>query len=121
MPRAEAPIACTLRPGALAERLAWIRQVTDRSLLSHRREGAVLHLVYTRDAMQELAQIVDGERDCCSFLEFELREAAEGVALSIRDAPDVGGVEARRLFEQFLPHAVPRRGCGCAPGACQSP
>lgn len=120
MDRTETPIACTLSSAALAARLAWIRQVTHQSLVSHRQDGATLHLVYERNARQELERIVEGERQCCGFLEFDLRDAGRRAELTIR-APDVPGVEATWLFEQFLPQAAPPHGCGCASGTCKSP
>lgn len=113
----DAPSACTLPSAALTQRLTWIRQVTRRSLLSHRLEGAKLWLRYRSDARAELEQIVAGERECCSFLQFELHEAPDGIELTIR-APGGAGKEAHWLFGQFLPQATPWRACGCAPGAC---
>lgn len=109
-------IACTLPPGALPRRLAWIRRVTANDLLAHRLEGNALHLTYRARAGDELAQVVAEERRCCSFLRFSLRDVAEGVELHI-EAPAEAGADARWLFEHFLPSPAPRP-CGCAPGSC---
>ena len=50
---------------------------------------------------------------------FALEPEAGSVRLTI-DAPHGLGVEARWLFDQFLPQApaTSTRACGCAPGAC---
>jgi len=121
MPAADdLPIACTLAPTALHERLALIGRVTQRSLLSHALEGGTLRLRYRAEARDELERIVAAERVCCAFLRFELRDAAGLVELTL-SAPPLAGVEARWLFEHFLPAAadpVPPSACGCAPGAC---
>ena len=53
------PVACTLDAQTMGSRLAWIRAVTERSLLAHRLEGRTLRLVYRADAADELRRIVD--------------------------------------------------------------
>jgi len=111
------PIACTLPPAALSERLASIRQFTSRSLLSHQLADRTLRLTYRLEAKDELERIVAAERECCSFLEFELEDAPTSIVLSIQ-APEGGEADARWLFDQFLPQALPPKRCGCAPGAC---
>lgn len=111
-------IACTLSPAELPERLAWIRQVTTQSLLAHRLDGATLHLTYAREARPELERIVAGERQCCGFLHFDLRDAQGAVELTI-EAPEEVGADARWLFDQFLPKPLAAKGCGCSPGACK--
>jgi len=115
----EAPLACTLPSAALPERLARIRQVTNQSLLSYHLDGKNLQLRYRREAAAELEQIVDAERGCCSFLQFDLKTARDAVELNIH-APAGVDADAQWLFAQFLPTATAtsRKGCGCAPGAC---
>jgi hypothetical protein len=116
---AEQALACTLGSDALGHRLAWIRRVTERSLLDHRLDGTRLRLTYHRDALANLESIVAQERVCCSFLRFSLEPDVDAVRLTI-DAPDGLGADARWLFDQFLPRArvTPTRACGCASGAC---
>ncbi|MCR5882161.1 hypothetical protein LRS03_04510 [Rhizobacter sp. J219] len=113
----DAPLACTLPTAALSERLAWIRQVTEQHLISHHLSERALRLTYQHDAKAQLERIVAGEQDCCSFLEFNLEGGPATVVLTIR-APEGLERDARWLFDQFLPRAVPSRRCGCAPGAC---
>lgn len=111
------PIACTLSSAELPERLAWIRQVTTQSLLAYRLDGTTLHLTYACEARVELERIVAGERQCCGFLHFELRDTQGTVELTI-GAPAEAGADARWLFDQFLPHSTAPKTCGCSPGAC---
>jgi len=112
----EIPIACTLAAGALRVRLAWIGRVTDSHLLSHRLEGATLQLAYRSEARGDLERIVAAERTCCTFLDFDLADDDGLVMLRIR-APAGADVDARWLFEQFLPKP-PQAACGCTPGGC---
>jgi hypothetical protein len=112
----ETPIACTLDSGELPARLAWIRRVTDDALVAHRLDGATLHLVYDRRARDDLERIVDAERACCAFLDFDLADRRGHVELRIR-APAGLATHAHWLFEQFLPRR-PRTTCSCGPGAC---
>lgn len=114
------PIACTLVRDALDRRLAWIRRVTARSLISHQLDGATLRLTYRLDAMSDLDEIVTRERECCAFLRFALARSGDAIQLDIY-APEGFGADARWLFDQFLPSEQPggrRSACGCAPGPC---
>jgi hypothetical protein len=112
------PIACSLSAEDLPERLAWIRQVTTQSLLAHRLDGTRLHLTYVPEARAELERIVASERQCCGFLDFDIRDAQGGIELVIK-APAEAGANARWLFDQFLPRATAVKACGCSPGACR--
>lgn len=112
----EIPIACTLDAKTMGPRLAWIRGVTERSLLSHRLEGRALRLVYRADAAEELRRIVELERICCAFLDFALATTANEVVLTIT-SPQDSDVDARWLFEQFLPgEGAAASACGCSAG-----
>lgn len=113
----ETPLACTLSTSALSERLASIRQFTSRSVLSHQLADRTLRLTYRLEAKAELERIVAAERECCSFLEFELEGTPTSVVLTIQ-ASEGGDADARWLFDQFLPQASPPKRCSCAPGAC---
>ncbi|MGN6526745.1 MAG: hypothetical protein ACTHL8_10175 [Burkholderiaceae bacterium] len=117
------PIACTLSAALLPGRLALIRRVTRDSLLSHRLDGHTLRLAYRAVARAEVERLVAAERACCAFLRFELRTAGDVLELAI-DAPAGIGLDARWLFDQFLPedaHAQAARACACAPGARDRP
>jgi len=103
MPRPEpVPIACTLDLQAMRPRLAEIRTLTREHLRSHRVEGRTLRLTYAGAAAQSVARIVDLERACCAFLDFDIKGTADEVELSIT-APEQDGTDAQWLFEQFMP------------------
>ena len=73
------PIACTLTPGDLRERLALIRRLTTEALLGHDRHGLVLALRYAPAALERVCAMVASEQHCCAFLKFEIREQADVV------------------------------------------
>lgn len=99
-----APIACTLPLEDLGPRLARITQLTRDHLRTHRLEGTVLRLIYDAQASEELARIVELERRCCAFLDFQLSTRGDGIELLIV-APAQQEVGAQWLFAQFLPQA----------------
>jgi hypothetical protein len=68
-------------------------------------EGRTLRLMYDAAAAQELARIVELERVCCAFLDFDIKASANEVELSIT-APEQDGTDAQWLFVQFLPSAA---------------
>lgn len=95
------PIACTLAPRALAQRVAWIADLNRAALRSHREERGILVLVYAPDAAGRVADLVRRERGCCAFLHFTLDAAADGVRLTI-EAPAEVRDAAAPLFAPFL-------------------
>lgn len=123
MPRPEpAPIACTLDLKAMGPRLAEIGRLTREHLCSHQVDGRTLRLTYDTAAAQKVARIVELERVCCAFLEFELKASANKVELTIT-APEQEGTDAQWLFAQFLPaadqpdaHASKASECACCRG-----
>ena len=98
------PIACTLDLQAMGPRLAEINRLTQEHLRSHRVEGRTLRLAYDTEAAQKVARIVELERVCCAFLDFELKATADEVELSVT-APGQEGTDANWLFAQFLPQS----------------
>lgn len=94
-------IACTLGAGDFKERVAGIRELASRHLLSSRREPLVLHLTYEADALPAVEDLVEKESDCCAFLNFEL-QTGETVQLTIT-APASAASAADELFAHFAP------------------
>ena len=84
----EQPIACTLQPTAMPERIErW------RAVLAHVRarvrtaDGRLrLEMQHSTD-LSELANLVAAEQQCCAFFAFVLTVDERGIALEI-DAPD---------------------------------
>jgi hypothetical protein len=95
------PIACTLSPGDLQERLALIRGLTAEALLGHDRHGLVLTLRYAPDAVERVGAMVASEQHCCAFLTFEVEEQPDAVHVTIT-APENARDAADELFEQFI-------------------
>jgi hypothetical protein len=95
------PIACTLSPGDLQERLALIRALTAEALLGHDRAGLVLTLRYAPDAVERVRAMVASEQHCCAFLTFEVEEQPDAVRVTIT-APENARDAADDLFEQII-------------------
>lgn len=120
MPTTEpAAIACTLDLPAMGPRLGEISQLTREHLRSHHVEGRTLRLTYDTAAAQKVARIVELERLCCAFLNFELEVSSVAVDLTIK-APEHDGADAQWLFAHFLPQtglsaeaAAKARECAC--------
>jgi hypothetical protein len=98
----ELAIACTLGAGDLRERLAGIRDLASRHVLSSFREPLVLHLSYAPAALADVMDLVAKESACCAFLDFELRHDQEKVSLRIT-APSSAAQVADELFAHFAP------------------
>jgi hypothetical protein len=79
----------------------------------------VLRLRYLPEAAAQLARIVELERVCCAFLEFDMHATAADVRVAIT-APAEAGEAAAWLFAQFLPEGPApsaSASCGCSGGA----
>jgi hypothetical protein len=113
------PIVCTLSPTAMAPRLAQIRSLTQQHLQAYQLECSNLTLTYDLAASDELRQIVSLERECCAFLDFEIRARADAVELYITGPQQARG-DIQWLFGQFLPKAqqdaAPEPACTCCKG-----
>ena len=111
------PIMCTLSGNNLQERLAAIVALMRDALQGFERRGLVLDLRFAGAAAERVREMVRKEKDCCSFLNFDLREVEQEVHLTIR-APEVAREAADFLFQQFVgygeaqasPNAVPEGG-----------
>jgi hypothetical protein len=94
------PIACTLTPGDLRERLGLIRALAADALLGHARNGLVLTLRYAPEAVERVRAMVASEQHCCGFLTFDVEEQSDVVRVTIT-APDNARDAADELFEEF--------------------
>lgn len=112
MPTAEpVPIACTLDLQAMGPRLAEISQLSREHLRSHRLDGRTLRLTYSAAVAERVARIVELERVCCAFLNFELKVTADAVELSVA-APEQERTGTQWLLAQFLPQTGHERPTG---------
>jgi hypothetical protein len=97
-------LACTLELQEIAPRLERLRRLAATSLQSHELVGNVLHLAYRPNAWSEVKAVVELERDCCRFLDFQVNEGPSTVNVTIT-APEGLGSAAKWLFAQFMPAA----------------
>ena len=96
------PIACSLGPGDLKQRLAAIAETGAGSLLGHEVDGG-RHLLRFRSnaaTRRRLEEIVAAEAECCSFLDLILEERGGELRLSIA-APKDGQAVADELAAAF--------------------
>ncbi len=76
------PIACTLRAGEQKTRLAEWRELRRDGLISETREGRILTTVWAGDGVPErLKALVEAEKQCCAFLDFEVEELGDVVCV----------------------------------------
>lgn len=94
-------IACSLGATDFKERVASLRDLASRHLLSSRREQLQLYLTYNSVALLEVEDMVAKESDCCAFLDFDL-QAGVRVELTIT-APESAALAADELFAHFAP------------------
>lgn len=93
------PIACSLDADERLTRLAEIRAIGDDALLSEGPDGA---LRFRRDeaTRARLETMIAAESRCCSFLSFDLQEAADELVLRI-SAPEGAEPLAADLVNAF--------------------
>ena len=94
-------IACALDSSDFKGRVADIRDLASRHLLSSRREPLRLHLSYAAVALPEVQHLVAQESECCAFLDFHI-QVGEHVELTIT-APESAASAADELFAHFAP------------------
>jgi hypothetical protein len=92
-------IACTLGSGDFKDRIGWIRELSAKSLRSHRRDGLTLELIYDTPAAADVHGLVRREKACCGFLRFDVRESAGAVHLTITAPEAQSAVD--ELFAYF--------------------
>ena len=83
MPGEPLPIACTLGPGDLRERVEqWnvLIAAHGQGRTSHERE---IVLRFDHAAADELETLVAAERECCAFLTWQVERGPEAVVLRI--------------------------------------
>lgn len=76
----EKPIACSLGPRDLDERLAAIAALGADSLIRSEADGARQLLYFRSDpgTRRRLEELVAVEAECCSFLDLDLSEPVDG-------------------------------------------
>ena len=95
--RLDVPIACTLEPGAMPDRLVEWDAVLA---FAHRRtivDGGVRVELDPAVDVGEVARLMAAEQRCCAFFAFALTVDDRGVALEVR-APEAAGTILADLF-----------------------
>jgi hypothetical protein len=89
----------------------WIAELTRDDLQSYERNDLVLDLKYAPEAAERFREMVRKEKECCAFLNFNLREDHREVRLTIT-APEDAREAANVLFQQFVAsESAPGPGC----------
>ena len=93
------PIACTLTADAFRDRTAELAALAGRALLDRAPIPGGRRLTFAGDPRTErdLCAVVDAERSCCTFLEFDLRRRDDRLVLDVT-GPD----DARRLIAELF-------------------
>lgn len=97
------PIACTLDAGGATARVDRWRALARAAQLSRRREPGRVRLTFRRDSAAEamLNELVDLERQCCTFLDLEVTPSTDTLVLDVS-----GPSEAEPVLAMFAsdPH-----------------
>lgn len=98
----DGPIACTLEPGAMPERLADWKAVLDRATTRVATADGGLRIELGDDVdLGELARLIGAEQHCCAFFSFALTVDLRGSALEVR-APE----GAANIVAEMFGHAA---------------
>lgn len=108
----EPPVMCSLSGGDYQARLAWIAALNAETLRAYRRDDLRLELTYAPEARDRVREMVGRERECCAFLDFDLRDDRDAVRLTI-SAPERARGAADDVLAPFVPDASTTASCGC--------
>jgi hypothetical protein len=89
-------VACKLNLEAKSVRGREWRELRAAGLLDATDDDGFVTTRWKPELRGPLAALIDAERDCCSFLSFELEDAGDAIVLRI-SAPPLGVETARRL------------------------
>ena len=92
------PIACTLQPDAMPDRVAdWQAALGSASERSATADGR-LRITFGREVdLAELARLIEAEQQCCTFFSFALTIDQHGIALEV-GAPEVAAGVVDTVF-----------------------
>ncbi len=101
-PCADAPIACNLDAGALADRVGEWRALVAASVVSIVSEPTAVHLVLQRsdEALVAAVTLAQREKQCCPFFGVSVDVGADDRTLSLR--VPAGAEEAMATFVAAL-------------------
>ena len=95
---------CSLAPEEKDERGREIRRIATAGLLARSRDAQAVRLTYRpSDSTEEaLRDLIRRERECCPFLDFELRSSVDELTLEI-SAPPSGSAVLDAIYERSAP------------------
>jgi hypothetical protein len=95
---------CSLEPEEKDERGREIRRIATAGLLARSRDAQTVRLTYRRSDSTEkaLRDLIRRERECCPFLDFELRSSPDELTLEI-SAPPGGAAVLDAIYERSAP------------------
>lgn len=89
---------CSLSPNALFERRGAWRTLMAQALHRRVEPGRVLSIYPNApEIARSLAQLVEAEKDCCPFLEFDIRESDSTIEVELRYPPEFAATLASLL------------------------
>jgi hypothetical protein len=92
---------CSLSPNALSERQGAWRSLTTQALQRRVEPGCVLSTYPNRpEIVQRLAELVEAEKECCPFLEFDIREGDSVIEVELRYPPEFAPMLASVLHSR---------------------
>jgi anti-sigma-K factor RskA len=99
---ADTPIACSLDPGSLADRVDEWRALVATSVVAVEAEPTAVHLVLqpSEAALVAAVELAQREKQCCPFFDVAIDIGAQQRTLSLR-VPD-GAEEAMATFVAIL-------------------
>ncbi|MCA1841266.1 MAG: hypothetical protein ABR507_09335 [Actinomycetota bacterium] len=95
-------IACSLDAGALVDRQAEWSSLISASLVAAKRHPGSVALSFSagEESLSKLRELVDLEKQCCPFYEFDIATSSEAIELVITTQP--GAEEALEpIMEMF--------------------
>jgi DNA-binding transcriptional MerR regulator len=94
--RRDVPIACTLDPNLLTERLSDWNAVANRAVGKETLDTGVRLRFAPEDGLAaDLAALAEAEHRCCAFLDFAIGINADAITLDVRAPADAGPVVAQ--------------------------
>lgn len=103
------PIACSLSPNELRDRSEGWQSLSDRALLDVSQEAGRVTATYRAEKgiADRLTELIEAEKECCPFLNFEMTNREEIVSVAVTYPPDTEDL--------ILPLALRKRSGG-SPG-----
>ena len=100
--RSAQPLACSLDDTELAARLAAWRQVVVRATTRRVEDGRIV-AAYPNDAelLDRLRELIALERECCSFLHFDVEERPDVIVTELRLPAGLGRETRARILDVF--------------------